>query len=361
MYDPYFLQTEDWAMFWKKNVALGHDFFEISFRDKNFAFTAIVYKYPWHLNQSFLYLPKGPTFKLLTKEKKSSFRSSLRNFLLKLLEKARVENCTFIKLEFGDEVLDFLRLEGERDLFKLIQIMFTPNGRLNTSGVKVFKDVKNIQYLSTVTLDLKYLGQIDNYTKNNFDAFFSNSSTFFSMTNANIRRYTKKSLNFGWRVDFAKNDKNFDIFWEIYKETSKRQKFAVHDKNYFRGLVNEDFSRLILLRDSQNKPHCCWLGIVSGETIYYLYGGNTGESFKNYGQYFMHLVIMYLGKIENLSYYDLGGYDSGKGFGKFKEGYRGNIRHFAKPIDIVILPRKYQFTNRFVQTAKNIRQVLPFS
>ncbi|NJL97056.1 aminoacyltransferase [Candidatus Gracilibacteria bacterium] len=139
-----------------------------------------------------------------------------------------------------------------------------------------------------------------------------------------------------------------------------RDKSLLLTKKYFQDLFDKDFSRMISLIDPKGKVQCSWFGVIIGNTLYYLYGGNTQDSFDNYGQYLVHVAATYLGKKEGVSYYDLGGYDPEKGFGKFKEGYKGIIRHFGYPMDLILQARKYHFTSRFVQTAKTFRDVIPF-
>jgi lipid II:glycine glycyltransferase (peptidoglycan interpeptide bridge formation enzyme) len=110
--------------------------------------------------------------------------------------------------------------------------------------------------------------------------------------------------------------------------------------------MHEDFARIIIARDKVTQlPHSVWLGVVMDETIYDIWGGNTDFSLENYGQYLTHLTAIAIAVKEDLRYYDLGGYDPNKGYGKYKDGLRPIVRNFLGPIDIVLEKNKYKAIN----------------
>ena len=185
--------------------------------------------------------------------------------------------------------------------------------------------------------------------------FFVNTRQFWSRTNENVRRYTKKSLQSGWNISADKTDENFEAFWHVYQSTSDRQQFFTHHKSVVQNLMKYDFSRIIILRDQNNQPQSVWMGIVSDSTLTYLYGGNTPDSFKNYGQYLLHLVALKMTSDEGLQYYDLGRYDPEKSYSKFKENYHGTIRNFLGPIDLIISPVKYYSINFLIRVVKFLK------
>jgi lipid II:glycine glycyltransferase (peptidoglycan interpeptide bridge formation enzyme) len=113
---------------------------------------------------------------------------------------------------------------------------------------------------------------------------------------------------------------------------------------------------LITLSD-ENGPQSVWFGVSFDDTMYYLYGGNTEVSFKKYGQYLVHLVATEIIARENLKKYDLGGYDSTKGFGKFKDGYRGEIVHALGPIDIILKKQLFTYINMFISSGKFVKKL----
>ncbi len=341
-YPKYFIQTEDWAKNWVNANLAGHNFFVLEVKDSKSEnlLKGIVYQYPWHFKQNFLYLPKGPFFKLNSDISPEEVKSLFEEFLEKLIALGNQQNSAFIKVDLEDEAGRLLNLHNLDD-FK----HFISHSTVLKNKLKVTKSYKTIQYLHTSTLDLSSILRL-NVTAEKLENseslknFFQDSKDFWKITNENIRRYTKKSLEKGWKIATTKSEENFNHFWEVYTHTSKRQNFAINTREYTYSIFKSNFSRIIILKDEFNKPQCVWLGIVSPDTLTYLYGGNTAFSFENYGQYLIHLIAIAQCVYENLKFYDLGGYDSEKGFGKFKEGYRGDYRSFLGPLDLHLQPLK---------------------
>lgn len=355
-YTPYFLQTKEWSDFWLDAMNNKHLAYLLEAPDSKATFAGWVYKYPWHLNQSFLYVPKGP---IVTLHKKNIAKSELlklfRTFCYRLVASGQTHDTSFIKLDFDDEVMKLFGVENTEDLEELMDGVLANDGKHNFPKCELHTGTKTIQYMQTMILDGRVLkgSRVLDWSMETLQNYYTENKDFWSQTNQNIRRYSKKSLKYDWEIIVDKSPETFDGFWKVYKATSERQKFATHNKEYFEKLAARPFTHIALLK-YQGEVVSCWFGVQSGDTLTYLYGGNTAEGFKLKSQYMMHIVALKILVDNKLSYYDLGGYDSSKGFGKFKEGYRGDIRSFLGPVDIVLQPRKYAFTNRFVKTTKNI-------
>jgi len=332
-YPPYFINSNSWAKFWLSANPKNHNYHLVEVTN----FAGIVYEYPWYLGNNFLYLSKGPVLKTNSKNLESGeLLLEFKNFLNKITELGKINNSTFIKIDFDDELLRLLGVEKNYDLEDFLQKNFDFKFKLPT---------KTIQYISTMTLDL---GEFQNQElSDDLQEFFQETKSFWAKTNENIRRYTKKSLAQNWKISTEKTQENFWLYWQIYSETSLRQGFATQPKEYLGKLFKEEFSRIIIISD-ESGPQCVWLGIISENTLTYLSGGNTPKSLTKYGQYLTHLMAVKTAIVEKCNFYDLGGYDSGKGFGKFKEGYRGEIRNFLGPVDILIQPIKYTLINQFL-------------
>jgi lipid II:glycine glycyltransferase (peptidoglycan interpeptide bridge formation enzyme) len=241
-------------------------------------------------------------------------------------------------------------------------INFLENQKLE---VKFNLSQKKLQFNQTPVLDLgDILENSETFTQVEFEKpsteklskFYQSTQTFWANTNQNVRRYTKKSLTQGWQISTVKNDQTFQAFLKIYNQTKDRQNFAIQTTKYLKDLFNQQNSRLIILYNSQNQPQSVWFGLTSEQTLTYLYGGNAEESFKNHGQYLLHLVAVAMGATEKLRFYDLGGYDSHSGYGKFKENYRGTIRNFLGPVDFVLNSPKYSLINLLIKFIKIFRR-----
>jgi lipid II:glycine glycyltransferase (peptidoglycan interpeptide bridge formation enzyme) len=336
----YFLQTSQWSQFWLESAEKNHKVHYFEHKSETINLSAYAYDYPWYLGKSFLYIPKGPIFDVNTNSEKAEIHAEFKIFLTKIVEFAVLNKHVFIKLDFDYNFTDLLDINDNNKLFIFIQ-----NCTLHKSQISD----KSLQYLSTMLLDCKTLQK-----NNDLANFLEFNKHFYSQTNENIRRYTRKSLNQNWKIDTTKTNENFEHFWQVYESTAKRQSFAIHPKSYFEIMFAKDFVRVIVLKDEQDIPHCCWFGVTFGETLYYLYGGNDDYSFAHQGQYLAHLVALQIAANEEIESYDLGGYDSEKGFGKFKEGYRGKVVKFLGPVDIVLQPLVYTTLNKLIKTVKRV-------
>ena len=336
-YPRYFLQTKSWGEFWLKSNPKNHKLIEISIENE----THFIYEYPWQLGQKFWYIPRANLGKTYTSN------------LQKIITKARGQKVVFVKMDFDDEWLEQNKIENNSKLLDLLKKL----------PVQPKLSHKKLQFNQTPVLSLEGILKADSEKINveiedpqALQNFYQNTQDFWSQTNQNVRRYTKKSLTKNWQISTQKTEQNFQNFLQIYNQTKERQGFAIQTKSYLKNLFKHLDSRLILLSNSAGQPQAFWFGWVSENTLTYLYGGNTPESFKNYGQYLLHLVAVAMGYQENLNFYDLGGYDSKSGYGKFKENYRGQIRNFLGPVDLVLKTSKYQLINLIIKAVKFLKR-----
>jgi FemAB family len=344
---PYFLQTLRWATFWKSAHDRNHSFHQFSHTHNGITYNAIGYTYPWHFGQSFLYLSRFCMIETTSSPSHQEIQIGLLAFLDVVLHKAMETQYSFIKLDTG---FDFQAATGIQTNDELVQFLQSSNPKLS---IKLSQ--KTLQYLSTMVLDTSCL--VAKNPNQSFLDFYVNNKGFWSKANENVRRYTKKSCSQNWIIDISRTKENFEKFWLVYQHTAQKHDFGIHPKRYFETMILFDFIRLITLSD-ENGAQSVWLGVMFDDTCYYLYGGNTDESFKKYGQYFIHLVAIDLISQEGLVSYDLGGYDPSKGFGKFKEGYRGEIVSALGPMDIVLKKYKHTLTHSGISTVKTLKQLI---
>jgi lipid II:glycine glycyltransferase (peptidoglycan interpeptide bridge formation enzyme) len=334
MYPRYFLQTQTWADFWLKTQVdfPGHHAYVIPNPE-----SYIIYEYPWHFGIKMWYVPKlfvnpeGIT-------SQDEFKSIVKPLLQQLFKKARDHKVDFVKFELDSQPFEIVGIKQDK-VYDFIENL--------TLFESIQKSKKTLQFLQTSTIDCSDLkGKTNIISKQKFDSktlreWYDANKVFWKQRNNNIQRYTKKSIDNEWLVSTEKTKANFEKFYQVYTHTKDRQNFAIHSKDYLQKLYTEKFSRVIILSDAKGEAQCVWLGIMSEQTLTYHSGGNTNHSFTHKGQYLAHLIALIIAQEENLNYYDLGGYDPNLGFGKFKEGYRGNIRTFPGPFDVVLNPVKY--------------------
>jgi vancomycin permeability regulator SanA/lipid II:glycine glycyltransferase (peptidoglycan interpeptide bridge formation enzyme) len=358
---PYFLQTRQWADFWLKANGEKHEVYqiacEIEVSGQPVVLTAFIYQYPWHLGQNFLYIPKGPFLGLPTGvvPGKTQFQELLDTFFQQTSQLAKSLKATFTKIDFDDNFITYLGLRDNEHLREYLQTKF--------QKYQFNFDSKRLQYLQTLVLDCRQLqtnqanqpAPETNPSLENLQHFFQNNADFWAQVNQTTRRNTRKSLEAKWSISTQKTLPNFNSFWQLIQETSQRQGFNTHSKNYYQQLFNQDFSRLIILRDNLGKAQGAWFGLNLHGTLTYLYGGNISGSRKHHGQYLIHLAALHLASQENCQFYDLGGYEAGKGYGQFKEGYKGYLRAFLGPVDLVHRSTFYAAVIGLIQSIKGFR------
>jgi lipid II:glycine glycyltransferase (peptidoglycan interpeptide bridge formation enzyme) len=368
-HNKYFLQTREWAEFWQENNSQPHKFFEFyqeaEVDGRTFRLSTLVYQYPWQFGQIFWYIPKGffleevidaVGVKLPWNEiDVEDLEILLIRLLDKIYSKAKDSGSIYVKIDFEEGLANWLCLNTNKEVVDFL------HHHLQYESVL---DTKIIQYLSTITLDLRLIKNVElQHPINNetLTELYHNTSEFWGTTNANVRRYTKKSLTQNWAVNTEKSKENFEYFWRIYNLTKEKHNFAIQSKPYLQSLFNKEFSRVIIIKNTNEEGELevqgVWFGIVIGDTLTYLYGGNTEKSFENYGQYLIHLVAVRMAMECGCAFYDLGGYDSTKGFGKFKENYRGQLRNFLGPIDVVLNHKNYKFTNLAIRLVKKVQSI----
>jgi FemAB family len=360
MHQPYFVQTSKWANFWQLANPSDHSYFWTEVQKDNYSLKFLVYIYPWHFGQKFWYISKGGVLTDLRTNiindwnsiAKLNLESLFVELVMKVNSKAKEQKITYVKYDFEEELIAKLELNNKSQLLNLLKEKVESKSVISN---------KIVQYLATMTLDFRNIQNvlpIENYDKENFMNLWNNTQDFWKTTNSNINRYTKKSLDKNWIISTEKNAANFEKFYKIYNHTKDTRGFAIQSRHYLEKLFEQDFSRIIILSDESGEPHCVWFGIQIGNTQTYLYGGNTQKSFDDYGQYLVHLIALNLALVGKLEFYDLGGYDSNAGYGKFKDNYKGTLRTFPGVFDIPINQNKFNFTNIIVNATKEFKKLI---
>jgi FemAB family len=253
----------------------------------------------------------------------------------------------------------------------------------------------------------------DNLT-DNLTRFYNQNELLWQSFNERVRRYSRKLLkdyqNGKYLIITEKSDQTFEEFYQLHTETATRQNFPTQNKNYLRQLFDQDFSRVIIIKKIETNENSvlkstqktqnidqklaqelnstqvsnqistqqtskilapnsgkfaknetvesAFLGIIFDGTLTYLLGGNSTASLKNHTQYLLQMKALEMTSVENCQFYDMGGWESGSGYGEFKNGYRGKLRTFFGPFDLVFHSPKYQFVIFLINFGKSLRQIL---
>ncbi|GAB4147820.1 MAG: hypothetical protein OHK0017_09970 [Patescibacteria group bacterium] len=362
-FSPYFTQNNTWSEFWKTANSTKHDIFKLEVEVSGARVYAYVYVYPHPFNQKFLYIPRGPVIEFENSLTQSNIQDQLKLspdvkkgldlFWEKLSKSALNHRVTHIKIDLDYNTGKCLNIHNQTELAEYLKKYF---------GKKVALTTRQIQYLSTVYLDVKDLIQLQaetDYTNIVYlQNFFDLNRPFWLQRNKSIRNTTRRSLKSDWQISNKKTREYIEAFWNLHQQTVKRQKINTFPKDYFELLIKQDFSYLLTL-SSKGEHHASWLGISLDSSLIHLFAGNSSFSLKNFGQPLLHLSAMSLAKSLDNQIYDFGGHDPTKGYGKFKRAYHGNIIDFPGSVNVITRPCWFysiEFLSKIVKKIRSLKK-----
>ncbi len=150
----------------------------------------------------------------------------------------------------------------------------------------------------------------------------------------------------------------FEQYWQLTQETTQRQNFYAHTKNYHKlqwqtfshtPQKNELSSHLFLAK-YQHKVLAAWILFVFKDTLYYPYGASSNEHREVMASNLIMWEAIRFGKKLNLQKFDMWGAlgpnpdtnDPWFGFHNFKQKYGATLTEFVGSYDLVINPVLYQ-------------------
>ena len=159
-------------------------------------------------------------------------------------------------------------------------------------------------------------------------------------------------------VDEKNSSSDFETFWKLTEETTSRQQFFAHTKNYHltqwqtlpHTIQSNSLSSHLLVASYQNKPLTSWIVFVFKDTLYYPYGASSQEHREVMHSTLMMWEAIRFGKKHHLKKFDLWGAaapdapssDPWFGFTQFKERFGPQRIEFIGSYDLVINPLFYQ-------------------
>jgi len=192
----------------------------------------------------------------------------------------------------------------------------------------------------------------DTFTKNNIyldlkpgiDSILKN---MHAKKRYNIR-YAQRS---GVEVKVGSTTENFENFWKLHKQTSDRQGFLTHPKSYYEK-VHSKFKDSVYYIEARVESHLTtsWMILFSDKTMYYIYGGSSGEFNNKYPNDLVGFKAIELGISKNIELFDMWGAEDGKGFTEFKLRYGGELLEYVNSYDFVIEQFPYKFFNIVYET-----------
>lgn len=191
-----------------------------------------------------------------------------------------------------------------------------------------------------------------------------------SKTRYNVRLAQKH----GVKVCQDNSPQTFEKYLQLTFETTKRQKFYAHDREYHR-LLWETLSPAgiahLLKASWQGKILVTWILFVFHDTLYYPYGASSSEHRELMASNLIMWEAIRFGKRMGCKTFDLWGSlgpnpdpaDPWRGFHRFKEGYGPQLVEFVGSFDLVInkpLYKLYTIADNLRWKWLKLKAALPF-
>ncbi len=252
---------------------------------------------------------------------------------------------TFHKIPFTSQYVGYLPKGPlpDKELSKALEIIGKEN---RCAFIKVEPDVIATNKPYTVYPTFLYSPK-PLFTKYNFlldltkpeDELLKN---LHSKTRYNIRLAQKKGVKIAERVD----DKAFQIYLKLYFETTARQNYFGHNRNYHRKVwetMKKNGMARLLIATYKGTPLTAWMLLTFKDTLYYPYGGSSLKYKEVMSNNLVAWEAIRLGKKLSLKKFDMWGalgHDPDKddpwyGFHHFKEGYGGKLVEYIGTYDLV--------------------------
>ena len=328
-----FLQSWQWGQF---NCALGKKIWRLAIIDdslfkgkvssSNLVAVALIIKYNLPFGKSYLYCPRGPVV-----DESGTF-DMLFNEIKKI---AKEEKSFFLKIDPPIE---------------LSQKCFS-NFRRSFSEV---------QPKDTLILDLE---------KSEEDL----SREMKQKTRYNVRLAKKKGVEVkDYKLgitDQGEFRKKLDFFWDLTEETSKRDKFISHNKEYYQKMLeslnDEDrsldnkqnlYARLYLA-EYEKKIIAANIVLYFGDLAVYLHGSSSSKYRNLMAPYLLQWKQVQDAKTQGYKKYDFWGITIGgenknwQGITRFKKGFGGKEKSYIGSYDLVFDNIKY-WVYKFIRFVK---------
>ena len=187
--------------------------------------------------------------------------------------------------------------------------------------------------------------------------------------NQKTRYNIKIAQKHGVLIEEDDSSKAFEKYLELTWETTQRQGFYAHTKNYHRLMWEtlkqktdeQNFDRLtarLITAKYKSEILVTWILFVYKDTLYYPYGASSSKNREVMASNLVMWEAIKLGKKLGLKKFDMWGSmgqdpdtkDPWYGFHRFKQGYGGKLTEFLGSYDLVINKNMYllyKLANKF--------------
>ncbi len=274
--NPEFLQSWEWGEFQEKSnleiLRYGVDI------DGEIVAVLTLIKKKIVGNFFYFYSPRGPVF--------AQSQPEVVDFLFEEIKKiARKEGCLFLRFE--------------------------PSAGVKNQKLKIEQTI-DLQPSKTLILNLKKTEE-------------ELLANMHQKTRYNIKLAVKKG------VDVQEFDvSNFDAFWNLMNQTSKRDQFRLHSKKYYQdmlqtlsGFVGDKLSVRLFVAKLADRILSANIIVFFDGTATYLHGSSSNEKRNVMAPYLLQWEVIKIAKKMGCKRYDFFGVDEEKwpGVTKFKNGF----------------------------------------
>ena len=297
------LQSASWSLFQQE---VGRQVWRFGvFLNNRLITAAVIIGNQLPLAKSYLYCPRGPIFEdRLTEEERTEA-------LKLILSKAR--DLT-IQTKSSEEI--FFRLE--------------PTTAVNLPLVPT----TSIQPANTLILDLEQSEE-------------KLLTGMHQKTRYNIKLAQKHNLE-------IKRADSFDQVWPLFKQTSERDKFKLHAKNYYQKMLSGVKEIELWIASTNDAIIAGNLIGYFGDTATYLHGA-SGYNYRNLmAPYLLQWEVIKQAKARGFKYYDFHGIapDNNQnhpwsGITRFKKGFGGEVKKYPGTYDFIYQPKWYKLYKLF--------------
>ncbi len=197
----------------------------------------------------------------------------------------------------------------------------------------------------------------EEFAKGNFFLDLTQSEEDLLRNMHNKQRY---NINYaqkkGVAVRKAEGEKDFNLFFDLYKETGSRQGFYYRSRNYLHTaweIFNSYQACDLLIAEYEGKALSSWMLFVFNNVLYYPYGGST-EDLKNVqANCLIGWEAIRYGKSRGCKLFDMWGAardlkdekDPYFGFSQFKAKFGGTHVTYINSYDFVLNESIYKMFN----------------
>jgi len=124
----------------------------------------------------------------------------------------------------------------------------------------------------------------------------------------------------------------FDIFWQLVRETTERDQFRAHPRDYYKKMVAALGDKMcqVWFAEFEGRVIAANLMIFWGDAAVYLHGASSRENKNVMAPYLLHWEMIKKAKAEGFEYYDFWGiappespHHPWAGITRFKKGFGG--------------------------------------